>query len=138
MRVQLKRRRRPVHVALWIGQGLLGAVFTVAGGMKLFGAIPRLQAQFGLPGVIGAPMTRAIGAVELAGGLGMVLPAGTRVMPGLTPLAAGGLAAVMAGASGFHLGRQERSQIVPPLVLGALALVVAWGRGRLRPIQARR
>ena len=34
-----------------------------------------------------------------------LLPAATRIAPFLTPIAAGGLAAIMLLASGYHLGR---------------------------------
>ncbi|MFD5861990.1 DoxX family protein [Streptomyces chartreusis] len=70
---------------------------------------------------------RLIGAVELAAALGLVLPAaGIAVV--LTPLAALGLAVVMALAGTFHLRRREYSAIGMNGVLLALAVVVAGGR----------
>jgi hypothetical protein len=75
--------------------------------------------------------------VELAGALGLFLPAATRILPRLTPLAAVGLATMMALAVPFHLVRSETVAIVFNLVLGSLAAFVAWGRGRRAPISAR-
>lgn len=125
-----------MHAALWIGQGILGAVFTTIGAIKLLGSMPDLQAKFGFPEIVGEPMTRFIGASELAGGVGVIVPAAARVAPWLTPLAAGGLAVVMLAASGFHLARHERAALAKPLALGALAGVVAWGRARRWPISS--
>ena len=82
-------------------------------------------------------LVRFIGVAELAGALGLVLPAVTRIRPSLTPLAASGLATIMALAIPFHLVRGETGAIVFNVVLGALGAVVAWGRGRWAPITAR-
>ncbi|MEU8544840.1 DoxX family protein [Streptomyces sp. NPDC048717] len=46
----------------------------------------------------------------------------------LAPLAAVGLAVVMAPAGTFHVRRREDSAIGMNAVLPALAVVVAWGR----------
>ena len=84
-----------------------------------------------------ADLVRFIGVSEVAGAIGVVLPAATRVRPGLTPLAAIGLATIAVLAVGFHLMRGETASVVAPLVLLAIALFVAWGRGRAAPIAAR-
>ena len=62
--------------------------------------------------------------LELVGeAIGLVVPWATGIAPILTPLAALGLALVMAGAVVVHVRRKE--QFVPPLMLGILSLVVA-------------
>jgi hypothetical protein len=66
---------------------------------------------------------KAIGAVEVLGAVGLVLPPLVDVAPVLAPLAALGLALTMAGAVVVHVRRRE--PFVPALVLGVLALVVA-------------
>ena len=48
-------------------------------------------------------VVRFIGFAKLAGALGLVFPAVTRVAPRLTPLAALGLALVMGLAIPFHI-----------------------------------
>ena len=73
-------------------------------------------------------MARVSGWAEVAGALGLVLPSLTRIQPRLTPLAAVCLAVVMALAVLLHVSRGEFPQVVPPLVIGALCLFVAWGR----------
>ncbi|HSN25188.1 MAG TPA: DoxX family protein [Kofleriaceae bacterium] len=132
-----KRRSLAAEAALWAGQGLLGSMFLKACTTKLAKPIPELEEKFGFPKVVGGPMTRFIGAAEVAGGLGALLPAGTRIAPWLTPIAAGALGAVMLLASGYHLGRKELAYLKMPIALGALAGLVAIGRGKLKPVPAR-
>jgi uncharacterized membrane protein YphA (DoxX/SURF4 family) len=113
-----------VSVVAWILQIVLALAFLAAGVMKL--ARPK-------PALVGAGMgwaddfsdagVKGIGALEVIGAVGLVLPALTGVAPILTPVAALGLAAVMAGAVVVHVRRKEA--FVPPLVLGALSLLLA-------------
>jgi uncharacterized membrane protein len=77
---------------------------------------------------------RLIGALEVLGALGLVLPALTGVLPWLTPLAALGLVLLMAGAVYTHLRREEGSAVVPPAVLLLLAALVAVGRSFVLPL----
>ena len=61
----------------------------------------------GWPAAVPAPLVRFIGVAEFLGGLGLILPAATRVKPMLTPLAGVGLAVAMLLAAGFHTSRGE-------------------------------
>ncbi len=128
---------RGTHVKLWVTQGLLAAVFLLSGAMKLTAPLDQLRAQ--MPWVSGAigGAVRFIGLVEVLGAVGVVLPAATRVMPKLTPLAAAGLAAVMVLASLTHASRGEFGMIPVNLVLGGMAAFVAWEHARKKPIAAR-
>jgi hypothetical protein len=80
---------------------------------------------------------RAIGAIDLAGGLGLLLPALTRIMPRLTPLAAIGCAVLQLAAMVFHASRGEFALLPLNVILFTLAVYVAWGRVRGAPIAAR-
>jgi hypothetical protein len=71
---------------------------------------------------------RLIGLAEILGAVGLVLPAAVHIAPILVPLAAVGLALVMAGAAAVHARRREAPQVVVNTVLLALAVFVAWGR----------
>ncbi len=129
--------RKGLHVGLWTVQVLLAATFLMAGVSHLTAPLAQLQAQ--MPWVNGAMggAVRFIGAAEVAGALGLVLPAATRIRPGLTPLAAAGLATVMLLAALTHLSRGEAPMIVVNATLGAMAAFVAWGRARAVQIEAR-
>lgn len=131
------RHSRAEDVAIWAGQALVGAMFLRAGTKKLVSDMPKLEQELGFPKVVGPGMTRFIGASEVAGGIGTVLPAATRIAPWLTPIAAGGLAAVMLLASGYHLGRREFGYLKMPITLGLLAGAVAIARGAHNKVRSR-
>jgi hypothetical protein len=82
-------------------------------------------------------LLRFIGIAELAGAIGIILPALTRIAPVLTPLASSGFVIVMASAAILHFVRGEWGEVVVVIVLGALAYFVAWGRFKRAPIAPR-
>jgi putative oxidoreductase len=132
-----RESRDVLHVTLWSAQIVLFLVFSLTGLAKLTSPINELAPM--MPWVLDVPLTlvRFIGAAELAGALGVLLPALTRVRPQLTPLAALGLTVVMALATVVHLARGEFVHALIPLGLGFLAAFVAWGRYARAPIQDR-
>jgi len=117
-----------VNVFLWIVAGLLALAFLGAGAMKLSQPREKLAASMGWVNDFSAPMVKTIGALEVLGALGLILPAVTGIAPILTPLAAVGLLLIMIGAIVTHLRRGEARTIVVNVVLLLLAAVVAWGR----------
>jgi hypothetical protein len=123
--------RRPVKpVALWIVQGLLAALFLFAGGFKLATPMADLARVSPLP----AGFLKFIGVCEVLGALGLVLPGLFRVRRGLTPLAAAGLVVIMLGAVVVTVITQNVPSAAVPLIVGALATLVAVSR---RPLPAR-
>jgi putative oxidoreductase len=126
---------KSLNVGLWVAQALLLLAFAAAGGMKLFNpaAVETARTQAGMP----YALTYFIGAAEVLGAIGVVLPAAIRIQPKLTGWAAVGLATIMVLALGFHVMRGEISHIPPVIVLGALAAFVAWGRLKKAPIAPR-
>jgi len=126
-----------LRVGLWLVQALLAFAFVGAGAMKLFTPMAELLAQMAWVSAVPEAMVRFIGAAEIAGAIGLILPALTRIKPGLTVLAAAGLTVVMLSAAPFHLSRGEVGAIVPNLILGSLAAFVAWGRFKKAPIAPR-
>jgi DoxX-like family len=123
-----------VTYALWTLQTLLALLFLFAGGIKLALPIDLLTDQLPLPGLF----IRCVGAAEVLGGLGLVLPGLLRIRPGLTPLAAVELAHVMLGAILLTLATSgDPAPALVPLGVGLLAGFVAYGRWRLAPLGAR-
>jgi putative oxidoreductase len=131
------QRSRGLHIALWIAQVLLALFFLMAG--MNHGLKPIAEAAKSSPWITDVPvaLARFIGVAELAGALGLILPAATRVMPWLTPLAAAGLAMIMALAVPFHISRGEASVVAFNIVPMVVALFVAWGRWKRAPIAPR-
>ena len=123
--------------ALWVVQALLGVQNMLFGFMKLSQPYEAQTAMMAWVSAVPEPVIRFIGAAELLGGLGLILPAATRVMPGLTPLAALGIVVLQALAAGFHVLRGEWSYLPVNLVIALLAAFVAYGRWKLVPIRPR-
>ena len=73
-----------MRIALWSAQVVLAPLFGAAGGMKAFMTSQALAAA-GMSDVLDIPfwLTRFIGACEIAGVFGMILPALTRLKSGL-------------------------------------------------------
>ncbi|MEZ4301324.1 MAG: DoxX family protein [Polyangiaceae bacterium] len=131
------RPSRALHISLWVAQILLALVFGMAGAMKTFTPLADLAKSMPLAAIAPAALVRFIGISELAGALGLILPAATRIKPWLTPLAAGALFVVMVLAIGFHASRGEMQALPVNVVLGALAAFVAWGRFKRAPVEPR-
>ena len=126
-----------MHIGLWIIQGLLAFAFFGAGAMKLATPVDQLAAQMAWVTHVPAAGVKLIGLAEVLGAIGLILPSVLRFRPTLTPLAASGLALTMLGAVVTHIAIGEPAMTVPPLVLGGLAGVVAWGRSKAHPIAAK-
>jgi uncharacterized membrane protein YphA (DoxX/SURF4 family) len=122
-----------MNIILWILQALLGLAFIAAGynhGFNIEKARTQMQWMTAVPD----NLLRFIGVSEILGGLGLVLPAVTGILPQLTAWAATGLSLIMILAALFHLRRGEYPAIVINLVLLALAAFVAYGRFVLVPL----
>ncbi|MBR0754952.1 DoxX family protein [Bradyrhizobium jicamae] len=128
---------RPLRAGLWIAQILIFLAFGSAGLVKLLTPIPQLAAMMPWAGEYPETFVRLIGVIDLAGGVGILLPALTRIVPNLTVLAALGCSVLQVFALVFHLSRGEAAVTPLNLVLLALSLFVLWGRGRKAPIAAR-
>jgi uncharacterized membrane protein YphA (DoxX/SURF4 family) len=115
-------------IALWVVQVLLAAAFVVSGATKLSQPKEKLLKNMAWVEDFSQPTVRIIGALEVLGAIGIVLPALTGIVPSLTPLAALGLVLTMIGAALTHLRRSEYSVITVPAVLLILAAFVAYGR----------
>lgn len=123
-----------MEIVLWILQALLGVGFIAIGfshatRVEEIAKFPRMRWIADVP----PRLMNLIGLLEMAGGVGVILPALTGIWPWLTAWAATGLALIMLFAAIFHLVRREYPSLLPNAVLFALAALVAYGRFSLFP-----
>jgi uncharacterized membrane protein YphA (DoxX/SURF4 family) len=120
-----------MNIALWIVQILLALAFLLAGSMKVSQPIDKLKKNMNwtTPGIV-----RLVGTLEILGGLGLILPAVTHILPWLTPVAAVGLVLTMIGAAIVHVRLKEFSGLAAPIILLLLALFIVYGRFLLVPL----
>jgi uncharacterized membrane protein YphA (DoxX/SURF4 family) len=123
-----------MSLLLWILQILLAIMFLAAGAMKAFQPYETMARRMPWVEDYSPGTVRTIGALEILGGLGLVLPAVFGILVVLTPLASIGLAIIMVLATIHHLRRRETGQMVFTIVLLLVLLFVAWGRFSLAPL----
>ena len=125
------RRRSLMNTALWIVAVLLTAVYLFSGFGKLLMPREKMATMMSASAWVldFQPRTlKAIGAVEILGAVGLVLPAVLGIATVLVPWAAVGLAVVMVGAIALRIRRHEPAFALADLVYFALAAFVAIGR----------
>ena len=112
-----------MNVFLWIVAGVLAAFFLAAGATKLSQSRRKLLANDNMKWVedFSAGTIKLIGTAEVLGAIGLILPGALDIAPVLVPLAATGLAVIMAGAIITHGRRKE----TPPIFINAVVLVLA-------------
>lgn len=106
-----------MNVFLWIVQVVLAAGFALSGLVKL----TQPKGRYPWMNDVSAGMVGFIGVMEVLGAIGLLVPV-------VTPLAASGLAVMMALAVGLHVRRREPSGVAVTAVLLVLTALVAWGR----------
>ncbi|ARQ61839.1 UNVERIFIED_ORG: putative membrane protein YphA (DoxX/SURF4 family) [Rhizobium etli] len=131
------RAGRLLQIAIWSAQVLIFAAFTLFGCMKFFMPVDQLAAMWVWPGQVPAWFLRLMGIIDFAGGVGVLLPALTRIQPRLTVLAAIGCVLLQIAAMIFHLSRGEAPALPLNVILLGLSAFILWGRGRRAPVTPR-
>ena len=116
-----------MNVAYWLVAGLLAAFYTYAGGLKLTRSQDQLAPMMAWAGTT-MPMqgVRVIGALEVLGVAGLVLPRLLDTIPGTAALSALGLLVLQVLALGFHLSRRETKDLWLNVLLLVAAAVATW------------
>lgn len=122
-----------MNIALWIAQALTALAFGQHAYLMLF-RVERVRVRMAWARDVSIPILRVVGVAEILGAIGVILPAATGVLPWLTAAAAAGLVTVVVLAIVFHARRGEWPNIAVNIVLGALALAVAYGRVVIEPL----
>ena len=119
-----------MNTALWIVAGVLALAFLTGGIRKVITPKDKLvtMANQGWAEDFGPGAIKAIGALEILAAIGLTLPAILDIAPVLVPLAAVGLALLMAGAFVTHLRRKESQGLVVTVVLFVICVLVAIAR----------
>jgi len=119
-------RAKTINRLLWTAQTLTALLFLFAGSMKFIMPIEEMTKQMPLP----AWFLYFIGAAEILGGIGLILPWMLRIKPWLTPLAAPLLVVIMIGATVVTVKTGPAAMAALPFVTGLLCAFVAYGRRR--------
>jgi uncharacterized membrane protein YphA (DoxX/SURF4 family) len=118
VRARRRSSARALTVTLWVLQGVLAVQFAGAGVLKLAGNHQMVH-MFATIGA-GQWLRYAIGLVELAGAIGLLIPP-------LSGLAALGLVGLMVGATVTNAFVIDASPWIPVTYL-LVAAMITWGR----------
>jgi uncharacterized membrane protein YphA (DoxX/SURF4 family) len=117
-----------MNIALWIVQGLMAAMFLMAGSMKATQPKEKLAPKLPWVNDYSALSVKLIGISQILGAIGLIVPWATGIIPILTPAAAIGLALIMLLAAIYHFGKGEYKEIGVNVFMLALLVFVAYGR----------
>ena len=115
-----------MNIALWIAQGFAALVFFLTGTLKVVTPKEKLAETMHWAATWPPSRIKLLGLAEVAGAIGLVLPAAMHVAPVLTPIAAVCLAALLVGAVQTH--RRFHESFVPALALMFVCVAIAAGR----------
>lgn len=123
-----------MNVLLWVLQAVLALLYLSGGAYKVF-SFDDLAAQWTeLP----RAGWSALGVFEMVGAVLLIVPAVTKWMPVLTPLAAAALAVETLLLAALYARHSLELAVTNPLVwaavMGLLAALVAFGRWSLQPL----
>ena len=117
-----------MNIGLWIVQGLLAALYLMAGGRKTF-RTAQVKEKMEPMRNYSDGMVRFIGISEMLGALGLILPLVTGILPWLTVLAAIGLTVIQVLAIfTVHLPRKEFNALPMNALLLTLSAFITFGR----------
>ena len=123
-----------LNVTLWALQVLVALIFLAHGWIML---VPPASLIEQMNASMSATLRIFIGVSEVAAAAGLILPALTRILPWLVPLASAGLSIVMVCATIWHIARSEVSSAVTTTVLLAIVTFLAYARWKVKPIPSR-
>jgi hypothetical protein len=123
-----------MDILLWAFQGVLGLLYAAGGYYKAF-QFEELASQFT---AIPRGGWRALGVLEMLGAVLLIVPAATKWMPVLTPIAAAVLAIETLVISGVYARHSLKLTAQNPLVWSVVTLLlvvfVAYGRYAIEPL----
>ncbi|MFI8952663.1 DoxX family protein [Streptomyces sp. NPDC053750] len=114
-----------MNIAYWIVAGLLALFYFYAGTLKVIRSRDQLRPMMAWVDRMPLPALRALGAVEILGATGLILPRLTGTAPWLASAAAIGLVLLQTGAIAVHLTGEDR-RVTLNVGLTATAAVAVW------------
>lgn len=117
-----------MNILLWVLQAVLALLYLSGGAYKAFSFAELANQMTALP----HGGWRALGVLEMVGAVLLIVPAATKWMPTLTPIAASVLALETLALAGLYASYSLEVAATNPLVwsvvMGLLVAFVAYGR----------
>jgi len=127
-----------MNTFLWLVQAILALEEIAGGAYKIFNFNEMVLPAANM---MSRAAWGAVGVFEIVCGLLLIVPAATKRMPGLTPLAAIAIVVESLGLAALYArystAMVAANPLVYVLVAAVLAAFIAYGRSALRPIPER-
>ncbi len=122
-----------MNILLWVLQGLAALLYAASGVMKVF-MFDKITQDVPSFGALPRQAWMAMGILELACVVGLIVPGAFHWRPQLTVVAATLLALESLVFIWVHVKYHETAPLIMSAVLGLLMAFIAYGRAVLRPI----
>ncbi len=122
-----------MNILLWVLQGLAALLYAASGVMKVF-MFDKISQDVPSFGALPREAWMALGILELACTIGLIVPAALHWRPQLTILAATLLALESLVFIWVHVKYHEMTPLILSAALGLLMAFIAYGRMVLRPV----
>jgi len=122
-----------MNILLWVLQVLTALLYGASGIMKVF-MFEKISQDIPSFGALPREAWMAMGILELACTIGLIVPSALHWRPNLTVLAAALLAVESLVFIWVHVRYQEMPSLIMSGVLGLLMAFIAYGRMVLKPI----
>ena len=122
-----------MNILLWVLQVAL-AFLCVSGGVFQIFKIEDLATGVAAMRALPRGLWAFLGAFACLGGLCLILPAATNVLPVITAFAAVAVAVEQALISGFYLHYRDYAPLPYSAVMTVMAAFIAYGRFALQPL----
>ena len=127
------REKTHVNIVLWVLQAIAALVYGASGVMKVF-MFDKVSADVPSFAALPRNMWTALGIMELACVVGLIVPAVFHWRPALTVVAAAVLAVESLVFIWVHVKYREMAPVIMSAVLGLLTAFILYGRMILLPI----
>ena len=122
-----------MNILLWVLQGLGALLYGASGVMKVF-MFDKISQDVPTFGALPREAWMALGILELACTVGLIVPAALHWRPQLTVVSATLLALESLVFIWVHVKYHDTAPLIMSAVLGLLMAFIAYGRMVLRPI----
>ena len=122
-----------MNILFWVLQVLTALLYGMSGVMKIF-MFEKMSADVPSFAALPRQVWMALGIVELAGVVGLIVPDALHWLPLLTVVAAALLALESLVFIWVHATRREMTPLIMSAVLGLVMGFIAYGRFALAPI----